>query len=259
MERIRPTIPGEYWQEEPPAPSQARGKHRVGEAQPALEAGPWAAPDDLLGARSVAKRVRIGLVGAAVIGAVVGVTISVDSGYGMFAALPPIVLPPSVSEAPPAQALTPVPSTFESKARKPSPSTVAQPSRRAAPPSVTTVATPSAAPSVWTTLTVKATRVLNRGESVQTNRTRLLMQTDGDLVIIDEFGVTRWRSATAGPGDSAVFQNDGNFVVYDARMSSLWTSRTYGNNGAVLELRANGDVCIVSSGGAMVWSSGTAH
>ena len=257
MERVRPTIPGEYWQEEPPAPSRPPGKHRVGEAQPASEAGPWAAPDDLVGAWSVAKRVRMGLVAAAVIGAVVGVTISVDSGYGMFAALPPMV-PPPVSQASPSQVLTPVPSTVVSKARKPSPSTVGQPSRRAAPPSVTTVATPSAAPSVWTTLTVEATRVLNRGESVQTNRTRLLMQTDGDLVIIDEFGVTRWRSASAGRGDHAVFQNDGNLVVYD-RAVSLWTSRTAGNNGAVLELRANGDVCIVKSGGDVVWSSGTAH
>jgi predicted secreted protein len=85
------------------------------------------------------------------------------------------------------------------------------------------------------------------------------MQTDGDLVIIDENGVTRWRSATAGEGDRAVFQNDGNLVVYDARMSSQWTSRTAGNNGAVLVLRADGDVCIVRSGGAVVWSSGTAH
>jgi hypothetical protein len=182
----------------------------------------------------------------------------VDSGYGRFAALPPTV-PPFVSQASPSQEVTPVPSTVVSKARRPSPSTVAQLTRRAAPPSVTTVATPSAAPSVWTTLTVEATRVLNRGESVQTNRTRLLMQTNGDLVIIDEFGVTRWRSATAGPGDRTVFQNDGNLVVYDAQMFSLWTSRTPGNNGAVLELRANGDVCIVNSGGAVVWSSGTAH
>jgi hypothetical protein len=66
-------------------------------------------------------------------------------------------------------------------------------------------------------LTVEATQALLRGESVQTNRTRLPMQTDGELAI-DENGVTRWRSATAGQGDRAVFQNDGNVVVYDARM-----------------------------------------
>jgi hypothetical protein len=114
------------------------------------------------------------------------------------------------------------------------------------------------APTVWTTLTIQATWVLNKGESVQTNRTRLAMQTDGDLVIIDENNSVRWRSGTAGHGHHATFQDDGHFVVYDTANIPWWQSRTAGHNGAVLVLQADGDVCIVDRG-TVIWHSQTAH
>jgi hypothetical protein len=111
---------------------------------------------------------------------------------------------------------------------------------------------------VWTTLTVTATRALSRGESVHTNRTTLTMQADGNLVIVDETGTTRWRAGTSPAGDKAVFQDDGNFVVYDASMRPLWSSRTDRHSGAVLVLQADGDVCVVYQG-ARLWCTGTAH
>ena len=79
---------------------------------------------------------------------------------------------------------------------------------------------------------------------VQTNRTKLVMQPDGDLVIVDEKGGIRWRSGTAGRGSQATFQDDGNFVVVDQTGFTLWSTRTDGHNGAVLQLEVNGDVCI---------------
>jgi hypothetical protein len=115
-----------------------------------------------------------------------------------------------------------------------------------------------AASPVWTTLTVTATKALFRGDSVQTNRTRLIMKPDGNLAIIDEKGVTRWTSGTAGSGSQATFQADGNFVVYDANARPLWSSRTDRHNGAVLMLRANGDVCVIDDG-TPLWCAGTAH
>jgi predicted secreted protein len=111
---------------------------------------------------------------------------------------------------------------------------------------------------VLTSLTVTGTRVLGLGESVQTDRTKLVMQTDGNLAIVDQSGTTRWKSDTAGTGTKAVFQDDGNFVVYDSQTKTAWSSRTEAHNGAVLVLQSNGDVCIVYQG-TSIWCAGTAH
>jgi hypothetical protein len=109
-----------------------------------------------------------------------------------------------------------------------------------------------------TSLTVTGTRVLGLGDSVQTNRTKLVMQTDGNLAIVDQNGTTRWTSDTAGTGHQATFQDDGNLVVYDSQTKTAWSSRTNGHNGAVLVLQTNGDVCIVYQGTSL-WCAGTAH
>jgi hypothetical protein len=107
-------------------------------------------------------------------------------------------------------------------------------------------------------LTVNATKPLFRGDSVQTNRTRLVMQTDGNLAIVDENGTRRWTSGTGPTGRQATFQADGNFVVYDANSRPLWSSGTDGHSGAVLVLQTNGDVCVVDHGTAL-WCARTAH
>jgi hypothetical protein len=132
------------------------------------------------------------------------------------------------------------------------------PTRPAAPTSRPTGSPSRTAGPAWTALTVTATKALFRGDSVQTNRTRLVMRADGNLVIIDENGATRWTSGTAGRGSQATFQADGNFVVYDAYAQPLWSSRTDRHNGAVLVLQANGDVCVVDHG-TPVWCAGTGH
>ena len=80
--------------------------------------------------------------------------------------------------------------------------------------------------------------MLDRGQSVHTNRTRLVMEYGGDLAIYDETNRLRWSSGTAGRGYRAVFQSDGNLVVYDQNWTGLWTSGTAGHNGAVLVLDA---------------------
>jgi hypothetical protein len=107
--------------------------------------------------------------------------------------------------------------------------------------------------------TVQATRVLAKGQSIQNEKARLVMQADGDLVILDELGAVRWRSNTAGRGDRAIFQADGHFVVYDVGNRNVWSSGTAGNDGAVLVLTADGDVRIVTAGGSVIWSGGGAH
>ena len=126
----------------------------------------------------------------------------------------------------------------------------------ARPPAARSTALPS--PALPTTLTIGATAVLNRGESLRTNRTRLVMESGGDLAIYDENNVRRWASGTTGFGYRSVFQGDGNLVVYDQNSSGLWTSGTAGRNGAVLVLEADGNVCVVYQG-QVIWASNTAR
>lgn len=135
------------------------------------------------------------------------------------------------------------------------PATSAPPST---PPSSAARSVSPSAPPVLTSLTVAATKVLNLGESWQTSRTKLVMQTDGNLAIVDGNGKTLWTSNSAGAGQKAVFQDDGNFVVYDAKMNTTWSSHTEAHNGALLVLQTNGDVCIVYQG-TSIWCAGTAH
>ncbi|GAA5193283.1 hypothetical protein GCM10023322_54940 [Rugosimonospora acidiphila] len=112
---------------------------------------------------------------------------------------------------------------------------------------------------VWTALTVKATTVLERGQSVHSNRTQLVMESNGDLDIFDENHQRRWTSGTSAKGGSkAVFQADGNLVVYNQNSQSVWTSNTAGRDGAVLVLEADGNVCVVYQG-IVVWAANTAH
>ncbi|MFE4654266.1 hypothetical protein [Streptomyces sp. NPDC056707] len=108
------------------------------------------------------------------------------------------------------------------------------------------------------TLVVKPTRVLGLGEYVASNRMRLAMQSDGNLVVLDEGGTARWSSRTAGSGHHVVFQNDGNLVVYSADNRALWSSGTAGYAGAELVLQNDGNLMILADGAA-VWAVDTAH
>ncbi|HEY5836996.1 MAG TPA: hypothetical protein VIW71_24430, partial [Streptomyces sp.] len=136
-----------------------------------------------------------------------------------------------------------------------------QPSARPSPVRTTSGGTPrtSSTPSPqWTSKTFSATLVLHPGQSVASDRTTLALRADGNLVVVDENGVVRWSSKTAGPNRQAVFQNDGNLVVYDSAWQTLWSTRTDGHNGAELVLAADGNV-LIRYGTTALWQTGTAH
>jgi hypothetical protein len=105
---------------------------------------------------------------------------------------------------------------------------------------------------------VKATRVLQTGQSVESGRARLSMQEDGNLIIADENGTVRWSSHTEGKGHKAVFQADGHLVVYTSDGATAWSSGTEGHDGAELVLQSDGDV-VIQQDGTSLWVSGTAH
>lgn len=117
---------------------------------------------------------------------------------------------------------------------------------------------PASTPPVWTTLTVRHDQQLMPGESWQTNRTTMTMETDGNLVIYDEDHHRRWSSGTSGTGYRAIMQADGNLVVYDKDTWGVWSSATSGHDGAYLYFGTDGDVSVVYQG-TTLWSADTRH
>ncbi|MGW7365240.1 mannose-binding protein [Streptomyces sp. NPDC054841] len=115
--------------------------------------------------------------------------------------------------------------------------------------------TPKAAPKPnWGTQTVFAESVLAVNQAWTTNRIRMIMQTDGNLVVYNENGKPIWASNTLGDNHRAIFQPDGNLVIYDASDRVMWASNSDGYWGARLVLRADAEVAIVYNG-SVVWST----
>ncbi|MFE3264959.1 protein kinase [Streptomyces sp. NPDC059215] len=107
-------------------------------------------------------------------------------------------------------------------------------------------------------LVIKSPFTFGVGKFVRTLRSKLIMQTDGNLVLYDEAGKPRWASRTQGPGNTAVFQADGNLVVYDAQTKPVWASNTQGANGAALKVLEDGNM-VIATDDRIAWQTGTAH
>lgn len=100
--------------------------------------------------------------------------------------------------------------------------------------------------------------VLTRGDDVSSAKATLMMQSDGNLVVYDEFGNVRWSSGTQGLGDYAYFQTDGNLVIYDEYNYAVWSSGTDGYDNANLNVQEDGNVTIWWRG-YVVWQTYTGH
>jgi hypothetical protein len=99
---------------------------------------------------------------------------------------------------------------------------------------------------------------LGVGESVQTTKTKLVMQRDGNLVITDKKDRPLWAATTSGTGNTARFQDDGNLVVHNSAGKPVWATQTSGHPGAVLVLQADGNV-VIKSGESVLWAAKTVH
>ena len=77
----------------------------------------------------------------------------------------------------------------------------------------------------------------------------------GNLVLQDQGRTVRQTGTTSGV--KLVMQNDGHLVLYDAGNGTSWSSRTAGNPGAVLILRADGNM-VVSLNGRTLFQTRTA-
>ncbi|MGH9297344.1 MAG: family 43 glycosylhydrolase [Acidimicrobiales bacterium] len=116
----------------------------------------------------------------------------------------------------------------------------------------------SPAGAVPSTSTLAAGGELGPGASLTApgGRYRLVMQSDGNLVL---YWLTEaaWQTRTSGhAGAHATMQRDGNLVVYEGN-KPLWSSRSGGNAAAAFTLSVlqDGNVVIDHPGGRQLWSS----
>ncbi|MEV4757850.1 hypothetical protein AB0J86_22420 [Micromonospora sp. NPDC049559] len=108
----------------------------------------------------------------------------------------------------------------------------------------------------WQTLVVQSTATLRLGQSWSTNRLKLVLANEGNVILYDQ-GKAVWQTGTKGKGGHhLVFQADGNLALYNESNATIWTSNTAGNNGAILVLQSDGNVTI-SIGGRGLWHTGT--
>ncbi|MFJ7071673.1 mannose-binding protein [Streptomyces sp. NPDC098781] len=186
-----------------------------------------------------------------------------DSAKGLAAEGSDTVLNPTSAPAALDDYVAEKPSPSPKKAKKSAPAKVTVPQPAAPPPSPSSSPTtkpepkpkPKATPKPnWSTESVFATSVLEVNQAWTTNRIRMVMQTDGNLVVYNEQGKPIWASMTFGPNHRAIFQQDGNLVIHNAEDRPIWASQTWGHEGAQLVLRADAKVVIVHNGG-VVWST----
>ncbi|NUK75736.1 mannose-binding protein, partial [Streptomyces lunaelactis] len=150
----------------------------------------------------------------------------------------------SPSKAKPKKSKAPKVAVVQPAAPSPSPKASSSPEKRAK-------ATPK--PN-WGTKTVYATSVLQVGQAWSTNRIRMVMQSDGNLVVYNEKGKPIWAAMTFGANHRAIFQQDGNLVIHNADDRPIWASKSHGHENAQLVLRADGKVVILHNGG-VIWST----
>ena len=86
----------------------------------------------------------------------------------------------------------------------------------------------------------------------------LKLQNDGNLVLYDRRGRSRWSSNTAGhPNARFVVQRDGNLVIYGGRSRTLWSSNTAGHPNAEFRIQEDGNLVVYGNRNRVLWSSNT--
>ncbi|WP_406099863.1 mannose-binding protein [Streptomyces sp. NBC_01013] len=106
----------------------------------------------------------------------------------------------------------------------------------------------------WSTVVISAPSVIQVNQAWTTNRIKMVMQTDGNLVVLNEDGKPIWAAMTFGQNHRAIFQPDGNLVIHNGDDRPIWASKTHDHPGAQLVLRADGKV-VVAENGNVLWST----
>ncbi|MCB5182740.1 peroxidase [Streptomyces antimicrobicus] len=109
-----------------------------------------------------------------------------------------------------------------------------------------------AAGKLDTAIEVHRGTVLRPGDVLDAGAVRLLLDTDGDLVLQDDQERALWTSGTTGKGVDAYFSADGELRVRAAGGRTVWSSGTAGHEDARLLVRPSGDAVILA-GDRRLW------
>ena len=85
------------------------------------------------------------------------------------------------------------------------------------------------------------------------NQYELRVQGDGNVVLLGPGGL-RWATYALGAGNRLVMQTDGNLVVYSPSNQPRWHSNTYGNPGAYLAIQDDGNLVIKTFDNRPLWT-----
>lgn len=99
-----------------------------------------------------------------------------------------------------------------------------------------------------------AGQTLRPGESILSadSAWRLVMGSDGNVVLNNAKGVRQWATFTSGAGNTLVMQGDGNLVVRSPSGAALWSTGTSGSSPVV---RVVGPANVtVSTGSTVTWA-----
>jgi hypothetical protein len=101
--------------------------------------------------------------------------------------------------------------------------------------------------------------VLTSGQTLQSQRAKLTMQADGNLVVYSTAtGHPLWSAQTNGhSGATATMQADGNLVIHDAGGTALWSTNSSNHPGARAVLLDTADLAVVDGSGNQLWHSGS--
>ncbi len=87
---------------------------------------------------------------------------------------------------------------------------------------------------------------------------RLAFQGDGNLVLYQSGGGSRWSSGTHDRGGDRVrFQSDGNIVLRSTSGSSLWSTGTHGTAASFMLVHDDGRLNVYAADGALLWEAET--
>ena len=92
---------------------------------------------------------------------------------------------------------------------------------------------------------------LRPGQSLESNNGlhKLIMQTDGNVVLYDSHSNPLWYTNTYGiPPREFIMQTDGNLVLYSADGRPRWASLTWNNPGAFLNVQDDGNLVVYRAG-----------
>lgn len=99
---------------------------------------------------------------------------------------------------------------------------------------------------------------LQSGQEYSSGNAKLVMKSDGNLVMLSKGGKQLWATGTAGnPGATARMQSDGSFIVLSAdAKTTLWSTKT-STPGSYAMLQPRGVLVVYTASGQSLWSSGS--